>query len=168
MANFLTKSINGVMQLVAAVGSFTGNANEIIQTNADGFIDVSLLPATVGGNTISNLTAGVNLTAGDLVAIDASGEVVLADNTALATAAIGFVVSSYTAADTDVVVYIEGVNDQLTGLTAGSRYYLGTGGAVSATPPTFALDEVCQYVGNAISATTLSFEAENPIVYSEQ
>jgi hypothetical protein len=62
-------------------------------------------------------------------------------------------------------VYFEGTITGLTGLTPGGRCYTSaaTPGAVTQTPPA-ASGNVVQFIGVAVSATEVSFEAEDGII----
>lgn len=169
MANFLTKTISGVMRSVPAIASSLGlaDAGKIIETDANGLIDSSFLPAGIGGNIKENLTAAVALTAGDYVFINGSGSVALADNGAIGTAATGFVLTSHAIAATDVTVYFSGVNTAVTA-TPGTTYFLGAAGAITATPPTFAVGDICQRLGVACGTNELQSIIEPAIEYATQ
>ena len=65
----------------------------------------------------------------------------------------------------NATVYFEGTNNDLSGLTAGARQFLGTAGGVTATPPTFAGGAtISQLVGSAISATEIDTDIDDCIV----
>jgi hypothetical protein len=114
------------------------------------------------------LIAGENINIGQMVYILATdSKVYKATNAAAAVGlkqAIGFATQTVTANGTNTVTcYIAGINSNLSGLTTGSRYYLGVNGAVTATPPT-AVNETLQFVGIAISATSLVFVNQDGIL----
>lgn len=162
MANYLTTdSTTGGSQEVEGLATSAGvaDAGKIIQTDATGQIDPTLLP------NIDSVTAtsGEALLAGDLVYIDSAGEVVKASAASGGNEAIGFVLDAVPTA-TSVTVYFEGRNTGLSALTVGTRYFLSdtTAGAVTDTAPTDT-NELVQFVGRAISATTISFEPAQPI-----
>ena len=75
----------------------------------------------------------------------------------------GFVKEAATAGN-PVNVFFEGLNDQVSGLTAGDRIFLSaaTAGQVTNTPPA-ASGNVVQFLGKAVSATELAFEATDGI-----
>lgn len=75
--------------------------------------------------------------------------------------------AGYTLGQT-ALVYLEGRNTALTGLTAGTRYYLSadTPGAVTATPVTGA-GKRHQFLGRALSATSISYEADDSITLAQ-
>lgn len=153
---------NGKDKLVEASDSSAGaaNAGDIVALNASGVIDPSMLPA--GEEKV--LTAGEAIAAGDVVGINGSGQVVKADYST-PIEAVGFAEAGIANGATGNIRF-EGIVP-LTGLTPGARYYLDTTGSVTATPqdPTAAsAGEIHQYVGTAISATELRFEADDCLV----
>ena len=137
----------------------------VLKTKSDGTIDPAVLPTGIGAD-VKNVVASESLSAGDLVNIwDDSGteKARKADATAEGKEAVGFVKAATASAGT-AAVYFEGRITGLSGLTPGARMYLsaGTAGAVTATSPS-AAGNVSQFVGTAVSATELDFEASNPI-----
>jgi hypothetical protein len=100
-------------------------------------------------------TATEALTAGRFVNIDAAGEIQHADSSTNSKMAQGYILASYADGATDVEVYFDGVNDDLSGLTAGESYFLSTAGQVTTTAPTGSSPVVVQFLGTAISATEL-------------
>jgi len=104
------------------------------------------------GSGFPTLLASETLTAGDFVNIF-SGGVRRASNDDLTKQAHGFVTASYSSTN-PVVVFYSGLNTGLTGLTAGSRYFLGTSGGETLTPPT-ATARLSQEIGVAISTTAI-------------
>ena len=63
---------------------------------------------------------------------------------------------------------LDGTNAQLTGLTIGTRYWLGTAGAVTDTPldetDTGNANKISQYLGVAKSATELVTDDDGYVV----
>lgn len=104
------------------------------------------------GSGFPSLLASETLTAGDFVNIF-SGGVRRASNDDLTRQAHGFVTESRVATN-PVVVFYSGLNTNITGLTAGARYFLGTAGGEVTTPVT-ATGRLSQEVGVAISSTAL-------------
>ena len=161
------KIASGVVSEQAAVQSSAGagNAGNIPALDAAGLLDITMMPAGVGANTKS-LAASEALAAGDFVNIwDDSGTPKMrkADGSAAGKEANGFVLASVESAATGTC-YLTGVNNQLTGLTGGTVYYLSeaTPGAATATAPSTATN-IVQRLGKALSATELSFEPSDPI-----
>jgi len=104
------------------------------------------------GSGFPSLLASETLTAGDFVNIF-SGGVRRASNDDLTKRAHGFVTASYSSTN-PVVVFYSGLNTGLTGLTAGSKYFLGTTGGEVTTPPT-ATARLSQEIGVAVSTTAI-------------
>lgn len=150
----------GCQEEVIPLSSSTGapDANQLVQTGADGKLDETLLPNSVFDSI--SLTAGEALTAGDYVTIDGAGEVVRASAASGGNSAVGYVKDSVTSGSS-VTVYFEGTNDAVSGLTPGATYFLSdtTPGGVTTTIPTDA-GEIVQKIGIAISATALTFEPD--------
>ena len=146
------------------VSAGAGDAGKIIKTDSSGLIDPTFLPST---GDIS-LEASEALSAGDYVNIfDDSGtaKMRLADNSNGRTAD-GYVLSAVSAAATGVIKSLHtGVNSALSGLTVGSRYFLGTAGGVVTSAPTGSGDTV-QCLGVAKSATELYQQPEDPVLIS--
>lgn len=164
---FLTKAASGLQQLVNAIVASTGatDANKIIGTNAQGKLDTSFLPDTIG-KAIVSATASEALPAGSFISFT-SGGVELADNSDATKPAQGFVLEAVASGD-PATVYVTGINTALSGLTPGSPYFLGTGGQATATAPTFAIGTICQSLGYAQSATELVFEFNEPVEFANQ
>jgi len=141
-----------------------GDAGELVALDAGGKLDVSVLPTGVGPET-KVLPASEALNAGDLVNVWLDGATVSArkaDATTAGKEADGFVLSAVESG-TNATVYTDGIDYQLSGLTAGAEYFLGaTAGAAVATAPSGS-GNVVQLVGKAISATELAFTRGTPV-----
>lgn len=139
-----------------------GDANKIIMTDSGGLIDPTFLPST---GDISK-EASEALDAGDYVNLfDDSGTVRMrkADNSN-GRPADGYVLSAVSALASGVIKPLHvGVNNALSGLTLGARYFLGTAGNVTTTPPS-AAGETVQCLGIACSATELYQQPEDPVL----
>ena len=167
MANqtFLT-IVNGVKTLASALVTSTGasDAGKIPALDASGRLDGSVMPVGLGADTKAVVTSEA-LAAGALVSIyDVSGTPTArnADATTPGKPAVGFVLAAVASGGT-ATVYFEGTITGLTGLTAGTRMYLDTtAGRVTATAPS-ASGNAVQFVGQAVSATEVSFEPSDPI-----
>lgn len=153
-------------EIVATIVS-AGAANEgdLVALDPTGRLDPSVLPVGIGADT-GVVPAFENLAAGNLVNyFDDAGTVKArkADSSTEGKEADGYVLAAVTTGN-NALVYHEGSNTQLSGLTPGARYYTATTpGGVTTTPPT-ATGSVVQYVGRAISATVLVFEADEGII----
>ncbi len=155
--------VGGRVTQVPAVdtGGTAAAAGKVIAADSTGRLDPSLLPTGVGADTFSG-TAAEALAAGDMVAIT-SGGIRKASAGTTGSDVDGFVLSAVTNGGT-ALVYLEGRNTALTGLTVGARYYLSeTAGQVTATPVSGA-GKKHQYLGRAITTSSLAFEPDDSIV----
>ncbi len=156
----------GVVGEEAAVQSSggAGDAGKIVALDAGGRIDNSMMPVGIGAET-KTLTASEALNAGDYVNIfDDTGVTKCrkADATVAGKEANGFVLAAVLLGN-PATVYLDGINNQLMGLTGGTVYYLSTtAGQPTDTAPSGA-GNVVQRLGRALSATELSFEPSSPI-----
>lgn len=147
------------------VSTGASQAGDIVALGANGKLDESVLPTGVGP-AVQVLIADENLSAGDFVNIfDNAGTptVRLADSTN-DRRAVGYVKEAVTAGN-NATVYFEGLNDDLSGLVAGQRLYLDASGDVQSTAPSLAGGDVIhQYLGKALSATSMDVEIADEIV----
>jgi hypothetical protein len=168
MANkYISLNSGRLTEVEATVSSAgAGDAGELVALDNTGRLDTSVMPVGIGADT-TTIATSENLSAGDFVNIwnDAGtpkARKAIAD--VAGKEACGFVLAA-TTAPANASVYHEGTNTQLTGLTAGSRYYLSaaTAGTATATPPS-ATGNVVQFVGVAVSATALTYEASEGVI----
>lgn len=143
-----------------------GDAGEIVALDSTGKLDTSVMPTGIAAD-VAVLASSENLAAGDYVNIwDDSGtpKVRKADASGgVAKKADGFVLAGVTA-PANATVYFEGTNNQVSGKTGGTEYFLSaTPGQVTATPPTTAA-HICQSIGKATSATAINTEIGDPII----
>lgn len=140
-----------------------GDAGKLVALDDTGRLPTTMMPTGVGADTYSGNASGA-LTAGDAVYVQAAGTIARATAAAAGVGADGFVLAA-SASGAPATVYFEGRNTALSGLTVGSRYYLSdsTPGGVTATPVT-GTGKLHQYLGKAISTTSLAWEADDPIV----
>lgn len=158
---FLARVAGRTKQIFAIVTSAgSGDAGKIPALDSSGRIDESMMPVGIGTATVQAV-ASETLGVGKFVNFfddDGVFSARLADNSN-ARHADGFVLKQFTASQTATIYPLDEVNAELSGLTVGVRYWLGTAGDVTATP----LDEtdsgnvgcVSQYIGVAKSATEL-------------
>jgi len=161
MAKFLKMGSSGVTEEATVTTSAgAGDSGKVPNLDSNGKLDITTMPTGVGGDT-QTLTAGEALSAGNLVYVNASGQVLKADANAATKAAVGFVLSSVANAASGTVYFGSGIVTGLTGLVAGTEYFLSASatGAVTATPPT-GTSKIVQPVGRAISTTILYFEPQ--------
>lgn len=157
-------AVTGRLAERQALQASTGaaDANKIPRLNAQGRLDPSLLPPDIGDDS-STLTAADNLEAGDYVYVDSAEEVKLASGGSGGVPAQGFVLTTVSTGDL-VVVYWEGRNTALSGLTPGARQYLSaTGAGEGVETPVTGAGNLHQYLGRAINATTVVFEPDDAI-----
>lgn len=140
-----------------------GDAGKIVQLDAAGRIDTTMMPVGIGADT-ATITTSEALAAGDLVNIHNStgAKVRKADATTAGKEAHGFVLAA-AGAGAAATVYFEGSNTGVTGQTPGVAFLSTTAGRTQATAPTGA-GQVVQRVGFATSATALNFDAGDAIV----
>lgn len=146
--------------LVTSSGAADGN--KLVETDSTGRISTSVLPVGIGADTYSG-TANENLAAGDFVYIMNTGAVAKASAGVSGVPAVGFVLTT-AATGTSALVYFEGRNTSLSGLTAGTRYYLSeTAGGVTGTP-VVGSGKKHQYLGTAITTTSMNTELSDHVV----
>lgn len=170
MANYL-EYLSGYISEKGAIASTTGvgDASKIIQTDAGGKIDASFLPSGVMIQ-VKIIQASEALSAGDFVNVyyntgDAALRVRLADATDAAKFANGFVKAAVLSG-ANASVYLEGVNDQVSGFTAvGGDVWLSgtTPGAATTTTMSSGSGGISQRVGTILSATELDTEFDHPV-----
>jgi hypothetical protein len=166
MANYLALIAGRIKEIAGLVtSSGAGDAGKIPALDSSGKLDVSLLPSGLGPSTKS-ISASENLSAGNVVNVwNDAGTVKVrkADATAVGKEANGYVLASVTSGDA-ATVYFDDEITGLTSLTPGDRYYLSAaspGGIVSTPPST--TGNVVQFVGVAVSTTSIIFEAGEPV-----
>jgi hypothetical protein len=165
VAKFMT-FVGNAKTLVNGLAASTGatDASKLVETDASGKLDPSLMPVGVGAATQS-IVASEALTAGNLVNIfdNAGTPNVRRADASNGRAANGFVLASFASA-ANALVYKTGSITGVTGLTAGTPYFLAaTPGGVTATRPT-AVGQIVQEVGYAETATSLLFEFDAPTI----
>ena len=168
MADKYLKQENGVLKEQEATVQSTGatDAGKIVALDTSGKLDNSVLPTGVGDET-KIVPAYEDLSAGDFVNFfDDAGTVKVrkADASTSGKYADGFVLTAVTTGN-NATVYLSGINNQLTGLTGGSYYYLSASipGAGTTTPPSGS-GEVVQRLGKALSATEIAFQPGDSII----
>lgn len=163
---YLSSATDGFKRLYTAIAASTGvaDAGKIICTNASGQLDATLLPSGISAPT-ETVQAVEALSAGDLVNIhNVTGSArVRKANATSGIPANGFVLSAV-ASGANALVYLEGNNTALTGLTIGSTYFLGATGGVTTTPNTTTSGAIIQEVGSAIRTTAIAWNRQDHIV----
>lgn len=166
MAKVILSNVDGSQEEYAGRAQSAGatDAGEFVALGTDGKLDPSLFPTGIGQDALT-ITAGEDLAAGDFVRVDATGNVVKAVATSLATRAQGYVKDAVLSGQPATVFFDDEVSG-LAGLTPGARYFLSaaTAGAITTTAPV-ANDEIVQVIGFAINATTLYVDIqEQPLI----
>lgn len=163
MAGYLARISGRVQEVIGLVTSAgAADAGKIVQTDGSGRLDSSLMPVGLGADTFTSVAVGA-LSAGDFVSVVPTG-IQRASAAATGTDADGFVLAA-SAASAPATIYFEGRNTGLSGLTVSSRYYLSdsTPGGVTLSPVA-GTGKKHQYLGVAVTATSLAFEADDAIV----
>lgn len=142
------------------------DAGSIVALGSDGRLDPSVMPTGIGADT-STLPASEDLSGGDFVNVWNDGGVMSArkaDASSVGKEADGFVLDAVSMGQ-PATVYFEGRNTALLGLTLGARYYLSatTPGVATTTPPA-GTGKVVQYLGRAVEATAVAFEATDGVI----
>lgn len=165
-ANKYQTLVNGRDTLVAANQTSAGvaDANKLVALDATGKLDVTLLPIGVGPD-VAMVVASEALAAGDYVNIyqNAGAPAVRKADSTNDRPAHGFVKAAVLSAAT-ATVYFEGPNDSKSGLTIGTRQYLSSAGGTKTTAPVSPTDVIHQFVGVAISATSINTDIDDEIV----
>ena len=159
--------VNGIPKRIYAILHSTGvpDANKLIRLDDTGSLSNTVLPVGIVADTEAVVTSET-LVANDLVQIfDDVGtpKARKADATAINKfQAVGFVVDNFNVAET-ALVYFEGRITGLSGLLAGTNMYLSeTPGQATSTAPSTP-EAIVQRIGQAVSATTISFERAVPV-----
>lgn len=159
--NASTGRTTEVQPIASSAGA--GDAGKIAQLDAAGRWDNSMMPVGIGADTFTANASGA-LSAGDLAYITSGSLIARASAASSGNQAVGFVLAASTSGQ-PATMYFEGRNTALSGLTPGARYYLSdaTPGGITATPPA-GTGKLHQFIGAAVSATSLDFEASDAIL----
>ena len=158
-----TGKLNTNMLDTTATGGSAGDNGKLATLDGGGKWPSAMIPGGTDTNTAVLIAKEALPAAGRFVYFDeVAGGVKNADNTDPAKQAIGYALTAI-GFDSSDTIYFEGKNTALSVLTPGKRYYLGTNGSVTDTPPTTA-GSVVQFLGIAISATELVFEPDEGVV----
>lgn len=158
----------GVLDITIINGTSTsagsGSSGKTPVLDVTGRLDQSFMPVGVVPETLS-IVASEDLADGDFVNVWNNAGVAnvrKADATTSGKECMGFVLASYLSAAT-AIVYFEGSNTHCTSLTPGALFLSTTAGTGTDTAPTGS-GNIVQRLGTAVSATTVTFEAQPPIV----
>jgi hypothetical protein len=155
----------GVLTEALGVQASAGvaNAGDIVALDDTGKIDATLMPTGIGAET-SLVVASEALSAGNWVNVyDLAGSprVRKADATAAGKPCNGFVLAAV-ASGGNATVYTDGINNQVTGQTAGEVFLQTTPGLGGPAAPSTG-GNVLQSIGTAVSATSVVFDFDRPI-----
>lgn len=152
--------------LVNLKATVTPTADSIPVADGAGQIALGWMPSGVGPATKTVLTSE-NLAAGDMVNIYDNASTLnarKADADAIGTRCNGFVIASTTSGQNATVYLTPAKITGLSGLTAGTQYFLSaTAGGITATPPSGSA-QITQSVGVATDTTELAWMPGQPIV----
>ena len=156
----------GIKEYVAAIVS-TGasSAGQIVALNNAGVIDPTMMPPGVGADVYA-LTASEALAAGAYVNIwNTAGPPAARTGHGSVTGkqADGFVLAAV-AQGAQATVYLAGINNAVSGQTAGLVYLSDTAVGAGATAGATTAGHTFQELGVAVSATAVQFNPGNPIV----
>lgn len=151
---------------VVSTSAGAGDASKLPILDGSGRLDSSVMPVGIAADTKSILTSEA-LAAGDLVNVwNDAGTMKCrkADGNSSGKRTHGFVLAGFSSG-ANAVVYFEGENTQVSGLTAGQDVYMSTAtaGGVQNTVPTGST-KVHQNVGVATGTTSFNFEPQDPVV----
>lgn len=144
--------------------SATPAAGKVAVYDSSGKLDPSAMPTGIAADVATVVTSEA-LSAGDFVNLYNNSGVLTARKADASNGreAHGFVLQG-AASGANASVYFEGSNTQVTGRSPGTRQYLSatTPGQATATPPSTA-GQIIQYIGLALTATSITFEADLPV-----
>jgi hypothetical protein len=140
-----------------------GDANKIARLDSTGKWDPSMMPVGVVPEVLT-VTASEAISAGDWVNLwNSTGlKARKADATVAGKEAHGFALAAISNGATGSI-YLEGLNTQVTGKTAGDRQFLSTTAGASTTTAPSGAGNQAQVLGVAVSATSISFKPSDPI-----
>ena len=161
---FVSVAGSGKQELRTAISTSggAGDASKIVQTDAAGKLDSTLMPAGLGVDT-EVMATSENLTAGQFVNIYVLSGVRtarLADSNN-SRVAHGFVLTA-TTSPANATVYKSGTNTQFTGLTPGEEQFLGTAGARTTAPEIASPAQIIQSLGYSSDETEVVFTFQSP------
>lgn len=170
LGKFLEVGTTGLPTEVEAneTSAGAGDASKLVRLDSTGRFSPTFMPVGIGADTESIVTSE-DLSAGDFVNVYDNAAVPnarKADATAAAAGkrADGFVLAGTTSGQS-AIVYFEGKNTQMSGLTIGALYFLSDSvpGGVVVTPPA-TTGHISQVIGKAVSATAINVEISDPII----
>lgn len=154
----------GFTEVEATGTGGVGKANMIPALDVSGRLDTTMMPTGIGAETAIIEAFGA-LAAGDFVNVYNDGgtaKVRKADASSATAPANGFVLSAVVSG-ADATVYFGGLNSAVTGVTPGQHFLSTTPGASNHVAPSGS-GQIVQRVGFAVSANTINFTPQDPIL----
>lgn len=151
-----------INSVLSSAGS--GDSGKVVALDATGRIDATMMPVGFGDEVAKVLTSEA-LAAGDFVNVynnAGTANVRKADATTSGKECHGFVLSAF-ASGVLADVYFDGTNTAVTGATPGTVFLSTTAGGSTSTAPSVA-GNLVQRIGICISATSIDFEAQPPVI----
>ncbi len=155
MAKYLTL-VNGIPDNADTIDTFTGNPDELVSTDANGFIDSTLInPALTGGVSIVVGEPG-GMVAGDLAAITVNAGVAnlfKSDKTNPLLHTVGFVDATVAQGASAALKFSGVIPLNVAGAVVGSDIFMDINGLGSATPASVAGEtsqKVGEYLGDGV------------------
>ncbi len=167
MADYL-ELVNGVPTEKETDAAFTGDADQIVSTNGDGFVDASLIdPSAIGG---VSLITDTGLTEGDFIRLAENAGAPRAErasDNAVGNAAQGFVAADVAALGTASIRFSGVCPQDVAGAEINDRIYLGVNGKATATAPADGAAVISQFLGRYLGdGVGILVDARDPIVLS--
>ena len=161
----ISKSGGGKLYANVATDTSTGavDAGEYVMLNGVGVLDESVLPNEISNFVLKDNCAEAGITVGKLVALTSTG-FVLADNGSIDREAIGVALTAGTVGQQMMVAIAGRLTISGSTFAKGTRYYLGSSGAAIATPPDNVANKISQFIGKALSSTSIHLEFGQSII----
>jgi hypothetical protein len=145
---------------VSKAGAIGTTISKIITKVVQSGVGLQGATGAAGGGVEATYACPATVAVADLVMLVGSNQVDRTDNGSPATCdALGFVISK--PSSTQAVVRSSGQAAVFTGLTPAQRYWVGSAGALTATPPNTG---VVQQVSKAVTATILHIAIQPRII----
>lgn len=145
------------------ISAGAADAGQIVALNAAGQVDSTMMPTGILAE-VGTALASEALTAGNFVQVYNNAGVAnvrRADASTTGKQSNSFVLASFASGAT-ATFYVAGINNAVTGQVPGPVFLSTTPGGVQTTAPTVA-GQIAQQVGEAISATAISFQPQMPL-----
>ncbi len=158
-------TVKEYVALIASAGA--ASSGQLVALNANGLVDTTMLPASVAAD-VQTLTASEAIAAGAFVNIwSNSGAFAVrnADGSTTGKQADGFVLIAV-ASGAVATVYLNGINNAVSGQVPGLVFLSDTAVGATATAGATTAGHTFQQIGMALSATSIQFDPQAPVVRS--